>query len=175
MGGPPRALTTTEQPSNHATVPLGCALICPRGQPLDSPAAERILRLHWLHVWYHQGRYQIRYHIWKEGETRLCVDLEGDSVEVCSIICSEVLDNPSPPHDGHRSVAPAQMDSTWRPSGHQMQSSRTAFRHTRNKLLPPLLKNRTLVPRVPSCAASPPPKDLLRARASPRRAKTVGS
>jgi hypothetical protein len=67
MVGPPRALTTTEQLSNQTTVPLGCALICPRGRPLDSRSGRKILRLHRLHVWYHQGRYQVWYHIWEGG------------------------------------------------------------------------------------------------------------
>ena len=65
-------------------------------------------------------------------------------------------------------LAPAQMDSTWRPARHQMQSSLTpASRHTRNKPHRPLA--RTGSGTCPVARSVRRAASIARARASPRR------
>jgi len=99
---------------------------------------------------------------WEE-RLRLCVRLDGDSLEVCGIIYSEVqvalphLTTGNAPSPQRRWTRPGDQP-TWTPDASR----------ARNKPQKPHGG-----PHVPACTLrSAPPKDLPRARASPRRAKT---
>lgn len=157
------ALTPTEQPSNHTTS-HGLSYHLSTSERDASRYAQRpILRLQGFTfgITKSDTKYGITYG-WEE-RLRLCVRLDGDSLEVCGIIYSEVqvalphLTTGNAPSPQRRWTRPGDQP-TWTPDASR----------ARNKPQKPHGG-----PHVPACTLrSAPPKDLPRARASPRRAKT---